>query len=160
MTVITAREEGTPSEELSEDTSNGPDVDCLGVHLERQHDLGCTVPTGSHIFRHDANLLACGDAGLDASGQSEVANLEIAVGIEKQVGGFQVAMDNVGAVNRFEGAQSLVNEILTVIIRQVLSPDNTVKISLHQLLDEVDFFELIQSGRLDDVQNRDDLTRW
>ena len=130
MTVVATREEGAPGKKLGEDAADGPDVDrlgngdetscrehteCthLGVHLEGQHDLRGTVPPGGDVFGHDANFLACGDAGLDTSGQSKVANLEITVGIEEKVSGLQVTMDNIGAVDGLQGAESLVNEILS-----------------------------------------------
>jgi len=43
-------------------------------------------------------------------------------------------MDNISGVQRLEGAQGLVDEILGVIIRQVLCSDHTVHIGLHELL--------------------------
>jgi hypothetical protein len=51
----------------------------------------------------------------------------------------------------------LVNEVLAVVVTQILRPDHSMEIRLHQLLDEVDFLEALKGGRLHDVENRNDL---
>jgi hypothetical protein len=51
----------------------------------------------------------------------------------------------------------LVDEVLTMIVTQVLRPDHSVEIRLHQFLDEVHFFEAFEGGWLNDVQDCDNL---
>ncbi len=41
----------------------------------------------------------------------------------------------------------LVNEVLTMIVTQILCPDNAVQIGLHQFLDEIDLPELSKAER-------------
>jgi hypothetical protein len=53
----------------------------LSVHLKRQHNLRCAVPTRRDVLCHEPNLLAARRAGLHAPRKAEVAHLEIAVGI-------------------------------------------------------------------------------
>lgn len=49
-------------------------------------------------------------------------------------------MDNISGVQRLEGAQSLVDEVLGVIVGQVLRSDHAVHIGLHELLDHCTAF--------------------
>ena len=84
----------------------------LGVHFERKHNFRCAIPPCRDILGHDANFFPRRDRGLDGPGQAEVGHFEVAIGIEKKVGRLQVAMDDVGAMDRFEGAQDLVDEVL------------------------------------------------
>lgn len=104
MAVVTAREEGPSSEEFSKNAAHRPDVNCFGVHLERQHYFWCTIPPSCNIFRHKANFLASRNTGLNAPGQAKVADLEIAVGIQKQICRLEIAMNNICTVNRLQGA--------------------------------------------------------
>ena len=46
-------------------------------------------------------------------------------------------MEDVGRVHALEGAECLIDKILTVVITQVLGPDHPVHIRLHQLLNQV-----------------------
>ena len=39
-----------------------------------------------------------------------------------------------------------------MIIAELLGPDDAVKISFHQLLDEVDLFEVVQARGAEDVE--------
>lgn len=84
----------------------------LGVHLERQHDLGCAVPPSRHIFGHQAGFLPSGRAGLDAPRKAEIAYFQVAVCVEEEIGWFEIAVDNVSAVDGLEGSQGLVDEVL------------------------------------------------
>lgn len=52
---------------------------------------------------------------------------------------------------------NLVDEVLAVIVTQILCPDHSMKIRLHQFLDEVDFLEVLERGGLNDIENGDDL---
>lgn len=84
----------------------------FGIHLEGQHDLRSAIPSGSDILGHDTNFLSGGNASFDATCEAEVANLEIAVGIEQEVGRFKVPMDNVGAMDGLERSEGLVDKVL------------------------------------------------
>jgi hypothetical protein len=43
-----------------------------------------------------------------------------------------------GRMKRLEGTTRLVQEVLAVIVREVLSPDHAVQIGFEELLDEID----------------------
>lgn len=59
------------------------------------------------------------------------AHLEVAVRIEEEIRGLEVAMEDISRMECLEGTKGLVNEILTVIIAERLGSDNTVKVSFH-----------------------------
>jgi hypothetical protein len=44
-------------------------------------------------------------------------------------------MDDIGGVQRLEGAQGLVDKVLCVVVGQILCTNNAVHVGLHQLLD-------------------------
>ena len=54
------------------------------------------------------------------SGQTKIANLEIAGGVEEQIRRLQIAMQNVGGVNVLEAAKNLVQEVTDVVVAQAL----------------------------------------
>ena len=54
------------------------------------------------------------------SSQTKIADLKIARGVEKQVGGLQIAMQNVCRVDVLEAAEDLVEKVADVIIAQSL----------------------------------------
>ena len=66
----------------------------FGVALEAEHDLRSAIPPRGHVFGHVAGVLL----GIDreATGQAEVADLELAVGVDKQVARLEIAMEDVG----------------------------------------------------------------
>ena len=45
VVIVLAWEEGLAAQHLGEDAANRPDIDRLGVHPEREHDLRGTVPS-------------------------------------------------------------------------------------------------------------------
>ena len=90
-------------------------------------------------------------------------NLEIAICIQEEIGGFQITVDNVRAVQCLERSKCLVDEVLCkkrsdvriivppsaflpekelyylcMIIRQILRTNDTVHVGFHQLLDHYD----------------------
>lgn len=103
----------------------------FGVALEAEHDFGSAVPTGSHVFCHVACVLfwVLGEA----SGETEVADLELAIGVDEKIAGFEISMKDIGGVNVFETAENLVDEGLEVRIGQWLArADDSRKIALHE----------------------------
>jgi hypothetical protein len=43
-------------------------------------------------------------------------------------------MQDVRGVHSFQGAESLINEVLAVVVRKILCTNDTVHVGLHQLL--------------------------
>lgn len=64
-------------------------------------------------------------------------HLEITGGVEQEVGGLQVAVQDVGRVDVLEASKDLVEEVADVVVAQVLSLEQLVQVCLHQVLDYV-----------------------
>ena len=114
-----------------------------------ENDFRGTVPPCDNVFGE------CGGGFLVASGESEVAHFEVAVFVQEQVGGLQVAVDDVGRVDVQTAAQKLVHEVLDVVIRQILPRiDHSVHIRLHQVRYNVDVFVPSWRWRLLNIDQR------
>ena len=69
----------------------------FGVALERKHNLRSSVPSCCNIFSHVACIFFRVDT--ETSGQTEIANLKLAVGVNEQVTRLKITMQNIGAVD-------------------------------------------------------------
>lgn len=65
------------------------------------------------------------------------ADLEVAGGVDEQVGGLEVTVQHVGRVNVLETSQDLVEEIADVVVAQPLALQQLVQVCLHQSLHDV-----------------------
>ncbi len=86
------------------------------------------------------------------SGKSEVADLQVAIAVDKQVSGFlhlvhlryQVSMQDLRRVNVLHPSEDLVEEELTMFIGQLLRRlYDRGQISLHQLVDHVKIVKVV-----------------
>ena len=152
--TIFAGEERSPTEHFRENTPNTPNINCLCILLKSEHNFRRPIPPRRHILGHKPGIIL---RGISTPCQSKVTDFEIAVGIEQQVGGFQVTVEDVGRMHCLEGAEGLVNEVLAVVVGEVLRANDTVHICFHELLDEIDFREGIEAAGFLDFQNGDDL---
>ena len=116
VNVVLAGEDGLPPEELGKDASAAPEVHRHRVVVFREHNLGCAVPARDDVLGEVLRR-----AVVDAAGEAKVAHLEVAVRVEEQVGGLQVAVQHLGAVDVLHSAKHLVNEVLHVVVREVLA---------------------------------------
>jgi hypothetical protein len=147
---------------------------CFCVALAVEQHLGRTVPPGSNVVAHHGAVRV---ARIIHTRQAEIANLqtklvvhdnesranlEIAVGVHKEIARFlrrtaemsnqqqrgeieadQVAVDDVRRVNVLQPTQHLVQEELAVLVRQVLRRANDAReIRLHQFRDHVAAHEI------------------
>lgn len=91
--VILAGEQGLSLEHLRENAASAPDVNLNVVLLPREHDFGGSVVSRRHISSHLRVL----DAG-----KSEVANLQIAVLVDQDVAGLEIAVNDASRVDIFQ----------------------------------------------------------
>ena len=104
----------------------------FGVALKAQHDLGRAVPARRHVLSHVARILL--RVHRKTAGQSKIADLELAVGVDQQVAGLQVAVQHIGRVDVLQAAQDLVDEGLEMSVGKGLTGTNDGgKIAFHQL---------------------------
>jgi hypothetical protein len=130
LTVL-SWEQRLAAEHLSQNAAHTPHIDSLCVLLECKHNFRGTVPSRSDVFCHETRVVL-GRRG--RSCETKVADLQIAVGVQKQVGGLEIAVEDVRRVHGFECAQRLVDEVLTVVVGQLLCADNTVHVGFHEFL--------------------------
>ena len=89
----------------------------LGVLFERQHNFRCSVPPCGYIFCHETSLGTGWFGSLDGTCETEIADLEVAVGVEEEVGGLEIPMNDIGRVQCLQCAECLVDEVLGMIVR-------------------------------------------
>jgi hypothetical protein len=93
--VVLAGEERLALKHLSKDAACTPDIDLDIVLLPCEHDLRGSVVSGRDVTRHLRVLY---------TGETEVANLEIAVLVDEDVAGLQVAVHDTSRVDVFQTA--------------------------------------------------------
>ena len=93
--VVLAGEQRLALEHLGEDTSNTPDINFNIVLLPSEHDLRSSVVSCRDVTSH---------LGVLNTGQTEVANLQIAVLVDQNVAGLQVTVDNTSRMDVFQSA--------------------------------------------------------
>ena len=94
--TILAWEQRLAAQHLGQNTANRPHVNRLCVLLERKHNLRRTIPSRCNIFGHEARVVfgrGC------RSGETKVADLQIAIGVEEQIGGLEIAMKDICRVH-------------------------------------------------------------
>jgi hypothetical protein len=141
--ILSTLEDGFAAQKLRENAANGPDVDSgsLRCHVmlkdpsakmmkeahvvgETEHDFRRSVPSGRHVFRHEA--LVAGGLGGSASrgvpsGEPKITDLELAVRIDQEISRLEIPMEDVGRMDIFQAAESLIKERLEVRVRERLS---------------------------------------
>lgn len=93
--MILSGEKRSTQEHLGEDTSRTPDIDFFIVPAPSEHDLGGAVIPGRNVTGHFVLL---------DTGQTEVADFQIAVFVDEDVAWFEIAVDDPGRVDVFETA--------------------------------------------------------
>lgn len=91
--VVLAGEERLALKHLGEDAASAPDVHLHIVLLPGEHNLRRSVVSGRNVAGHLRVL---------DTRKTEVANLQIAVLVDEDVGGFEVTVDDAGGVDVFQ----------------------------------------------------------
>lgn len=129
--TVFAGEKRLAAQHLRENTTNTPYVDGFGVLLEGQHDLWSTIPSRGDIFGHETRIVI---GGSGRSSETKITHFEITVGVQKQIGWFQISVEDVCRMHGLQSSESLVNEVLTVVVGEILCSDDTMHIGFHQFL--------------------------
>lgn len=159
VAVVLAREEGLAEVHLRENAADRPHVDCLGVLGQREHDLRGAVPARGHVLREIGVLLrgrAVARVCFEAR-KTEVADLEVALLVDQEVGRLEVAVDDAAAVEVLDALEQLVQHVGHVVVAEVVGADDGVQVRVHVLLDEVDLAEALEGRGLLDVEDLDDV---
>lgn len=91
--MVLAGEEGLALEHLGENAASAPDVHLHIVLLPGEHDLGGSVISGRDVAGHLRVLNTC---------KTEVANFQVAVLVNKDVGRLEVTVDDTSGVDIFQ----------------------------------------------------------
>ena len=102
------------------------------VTLETEHDLGRPIPSRGHVLGHVTRILLWVDR--EPSRKTKIADLELAVGVDEQVAGLEVAVQHIGRVYVLQSAEDLVDEGLEVGVGQGLAgSDDGSQVAFHEL---------------------------
>lgn len=91
--VVLAGEKGLALEHLSKNATGTPDVHLDIVFLPCEHDLGGSVVSGGDVSGH---------LGVLDTRETEVADLQIAVLVDKDVAGLEITVDDTSRVDIFQ----------------------------------------------------------
>lgn len=112
-----------PTDQTS--TTFTPSLTGLRVLFARQQQFGRPVPPRGNIVSHKRHM--CSQLGNIGAGQTEVADLKVAVGIHQDVARllrqgekYQIAVQDVCRVDVLQAAEDLVEEELAVLVGEVL----------------------------------------
>ena len=96
-----------------------------------EHDFWGPVPAGGHVLCEEASLATSVVLWLRYACQTEVADAQVTGGIDEEVAGLEVPMDDIGRVDVLETPQHLVHKVANVVPRQRLSPKHIPSKQLH-----------------------------
>ena len=120
--------------ELRKYTACRPHVETLIVRLVEKTHLGRSVPSCDHVgrlFEYVFNFAK-------SSAETKVANFEITLGIDKNVGRLQISVHDVRSVHVIYSSHDLIHEVLVMVRLQFLPRiDKLMQICLHQLRNNV-----------------------
>mmetsp|Transcript_10913 Transcript_10913/g.27526 ORF Transcript_10913/g.27526 Transcript_10913/m.27526 type:complete len:305 (+) Transcript_10913:506-1420(+) len=151
MHVVLAWEQGLPPQKLRKDAANRPNVDGCCVLGAAQQQLGRPVPPRHHVLRH-VLLFAVGP------GETKVADFQVTVRVQEQVGWLEISVEHVRRVDVLEAPEQLVDEVLAVLVAERLRGANDlVQVRVHELIKDVHVFEDLPVGRWQDIPNLDDV---
>jgi hypothetical protein len=118
----------------------------FGITLEAQHNLRCTVPSRCNVFCHVSSIFLW--VNREPSSQSKITNLQFTVGIDQQISGLQISMEDVGRVDVFQSAEDLVDEGLEMCVGEGLAGSNDgSKIAFHEFCIRISIYPVFVSGR-------------
>ncbi len=126
--MILSREKRLALQHLSKDTSGGPDVDLHIVLLPGEHNLRRSVVPRRNITGHLWVL---------DTRKTEIADFQIAVLVDEDVGWLKVAVDDTGGVDVFQSTEDLVEEVLYELLLERSGREKAVEIGAEELRDEV-----------------------
>lgn len=101
--MILAREEWLSFQHLCENTPGTPNVHLNVIFLPCEHDFGRAIVSRGDVAGHLWILYP---------GKAKVANFQIAVLVDEDIAGFEVAMDDTGGVDIFQTPLLRVSHIL------------------------------------------------
>lgn len=165
INIIITGQVRLPPQEFGKDTPHTPKINRFGILMTSKHNLWRPVPSRHHIFRQQIRWLAIIVEILIVSGgytpgQSKITYLKVAVGIDEEIGWFEITVDDIGRMHVFHSTQDLIEKVLHVINGQgLLGVDDPMEVGLHEICHNVHvtkIFHVSCEGR-HHIHNRDDV---
>lgn len=108
-------------------------------------------------YKYGTDLIFVGPG---ATSETQIADFQVAVGVDQEIAGLEISVHDVGGVDVLEAAEDLVHEILHVFIRErLVGDDDLVQVRVHEFRHDVDVLEVLVGFRFHNVQQVDDLCR-
>lgn len=130
-----AREAGLAQQELSKDAAQTPHIYALGIFVAAQQNLRSAVPARRNVISQERLLIGL---LVKRTGQAKVRALHVALSIEQQVTGLQVAVEKIRRVHVLEALKYLIDDVLLVDILQNVGADHSMQVRVHEVEDQVD----------------------
>lgn len=103
--MVAAAEQRPAGEHLGEDAAHSPEVDGVGVLAAAEEDLWGAVPPSGHVLRQ-GRVVADSTLRVRAR-EPKVRDAHFAVGVDEEVGGLEIPVNDAGGVNVLETPQQL-----------------------------------------------------
>lgn len=143
-----------PSNEFSENTANAPNINGRRVLPPRENHFRSSIPARCDVVG-ERGLRGHQRVNIGAR-QSKVANFEVAVAVDEQVAGLQVAMEDTARVDVLKASQNLVQEELNVLVAEHLIGFNDLsQVGFHQVRHDVQLIEILQRTWLQNAFDRE-----
>ena len=132
-----AGEQGPTRVHLGHDAAGGPDIDAGVVGAAAEKDVGGAIPEGDDLVGEGVD----GDA--EGAGEAKIAEFELTLGVDEQVLGFKVAVQDPVLVAEVDALEQLVHERLDGHRFQsaplAVGVHVLLKVAVHELEDEHKF---------------------
>mmetsp|Transcript_104761 Transcript_104761/g.240218 ORF Transcript_104761/g.240218 Transcript_104761/m.240218 type:complete len:218 (+) Transcript_104761:375-1028(+) len=134
MLRAAALEQSFSSKHLCEDASGRPRINFRAIGTIATKHLGRSVPSRAHILgKWRGPACKFGVVLKHNSGQTKVADLQVALTVHQQVPGLQIPMYDSSRVHVFQSAKNLIDEKLVMVISQLLVRlKNRSQVGLHE----------------------------
>lgn len=155
---IMAREEGAALvEHLGKDAADRPHINSGGVVGRAGHnELRGSVPAGGDVVGPEDDVWLLIIEG--SAGEAEVDDAEVALGVDQDVGGLEVAVEDAGGVNVVYATNKLEDQPANMLVGQLnLRAKDAGQISGHEFEDDKYVVEAVAIGREKYVLDGDDI---
>ncbi len=140
-----ACEDWLAGEHLGDDAADAPEVSLIGVGAGAEQHLRGAVPAGGHLVSEHAAL---NEARAQGAHQPEIADLELALGVDQQVGRLEVPVQQPGRVQVLHGLEQLVDQVPVVHQAQLVLLYRVVQVALHELEHQVQVLVVLRTDHL------------
>lgn len=99
-----AWENGLAEVDLAENAANGPHINRFCIFTRPKKDFRSAVPSRGHIFGHYRLRYGLIDGG-DGPGEPKICEFGEAIGVEENIGGLEISMDEFSGVHVLDAFQ-------------------------------------------------------